>query len=119
MAITNPVVKKVFEDLEAYRDFCRFEGAQVFDEKALYNRRDKHWQAYEAFLSGNKKKYFKPKKAYKIMLNIGVRPTVDGKQKTIEAHILDFNQNIYNQKHTIFLVQFLREEIRFNGLDLS
>lgn len=65
MAITNPVVKKVFEDLEAYRDFCRFEGAQVFDEKALYNRRDKHWQAYETFLSGNKKKYFKPKKAYK------------------------------------------------------
>ncbi len=54
---------------------------------------------------------------YKIMLNIGVRPTVDGKQKTIEAHILDFNQNIYNQKHTIFLVQFLREEIRFNGLE--
>ena len=54
---------------------------------------------------------------YKIMLNIGVRPTVDGKSQTIEAHIIDFNENIYNQKLTIYLVQFLREEQRFDGLD--
>ncbi len=54
---------------------------------------------------------------YKIMLNIGVRPTVDGKSQTIEAHIIDFNENIYNQKLTIYLVQFLREELRFNGLE--
>lgn len=54
---------------------------------------------------------------YKIMLNIGVRPTVDGTRQTIEAHIIDFNEDIYNQKFTIFLVQFLREEIRFNGLE--
>ncbi len=54
---------------------------------------------------------------YKIMLNIGVRPTVDGTRQTIEAHIIDFNEDLYNQKITIFLVQFLREEIRFNGLE--
>ncbi len=54
---------------------------------------------------------------HKTMINIGVRPTVDGTHRTIEAHILDFNQDLYNQKHTIFLVQFLREEIRFNGLE--
>ncbi len=54
---------------------------------------------------------------YKIMLNIGVRPTVDGTTQTIEAHILDFNNDIYNQQITLFLVQFLREEQRFNGLD--
>jgi riboflavin kinase/FMN adenylyltransferase len=56
-------------------------------------------------------------KKYKIMLNIGVRPTVDGKSQTIEAHIIDFNEDIYNQKLTIYLVQFLREELRFNGLE--
>jgi riboflavin kinase/FMN adenylyltransferase len=56
-------------------------------------------------------------KKYKIMLNIGVRPTVDGKFQTIEAHIIDFNEDIYNQKLTIYLVQFLREELRFNGLE--
>jgi hypothetical protein len=65
MSITNPVIKKVFQDLEAYKDFCRFEG-HVFDEKALYNRRDKNWQAYDAYLSGHKKKNtFKPRKAHK------------------------------------------------------
>lgn len=66
MAITNTVVKKVFQDLEAYRDFCRFEsGGQVFDEKALYNRRDRNWQAYENFLSGGRKKTFKPKRTFR------------------------------------------------------
>ena len=54
---------------------------------------------------------------YKIMLNIGVRPTVDGTSQTIEAHILDFNKDIYNTQITLFLVQFLREEQRFDGLD--
>ncbi len=54
---------------------------------------------------------------YKIMLNIGVRPTVDGTRQTIEAHIIDFNEDIYDQKFTLYLVQFLREEIRFNGLE--
>jgi len=54
---------------------------------------------------------------YKIMLNIGVRPTVDGTSQTIEAHILDFEKDIYNEHISLFLVQFLREEQRFNGLD--
>ena len=54
---------------------------------------------------------------YKIMLNIGLRPTVDGTIQTIEAHILDFSEDIYNQQITLFLVQFLRNEQRFNGLD--
>jgi hypothetical protein len=48
MAITNPTVAKIFDDLDAYRDFCRFENhGKVFDEKALYNKKDPNWQAYE------------------------------------------------------------------------
>lgn len=48
MAITNSVINKVFDDLDAFRDFCRFEGpGYVFDEKALYNKKDPVWQAYE------------------------------------------------------------------------
>ncbi len=48
MAITNPTVAKIFDDLEAYRDYCRFEGeGRVFDERALYNKKDWNWQAYE------------------------------------------------------------------------
>lgn len=48
MAITNSVINKVFDDLDAFRDFCRFEGpGYVFDEKALYNKKNPVWQAYE------------------------------------------------------------------------
>ena len=37
---------KVFNDLDKYRDFCRFEG-KVFNEKALYNKADPNWEAYQ------------------------------------------------------------------------
>jgi len=46
MTISNPVVNKIFNDLEDYKDYCRFEG-KVFDEAALYNKKDSNWQAYE------------------------------------------------------------------------
>jgi hypothetical protein len=48
MTISNPTVNKVFNDLDAYRDYCRFEG-KVFDEKALYNKEDPNWQAYQKY----------------------------------------------------------------------
>jgi hypothetical protein len=37
---------KVFNDLDRFRDFCRFEG-KVFNEKALYNKEDRNWEAYQ------------------------------------------------------------------------
>ena len=48
MSITNQVVNKIFSDLDEYRDYCRFEG-KVFDEKALYKKADRNWQAYEKY----------------------------------------------------------------------
>ena len=39
---------KVFNDLDAYRDYCRFEG-KVFNEAALYNKEDPNWQAYQKY----------------------------------------------------------------------
>ena len=44
MTIANPAVNKVFNDLDQYRDYCRFEG-KVFDERALYKKTD--WQSYK------------------------------------------------------------------------
>jgi hypothetical protein len=41
-------VAKIFNDLDAYRDYCRFEGKK-FDEKALYKKSDPNWQAYERY----------------------------------------------------------------------
>lgn len=48
MAIQNTIVAKVFDDLDEYRDWCRFDG-KVFDEKALYKKTDQNWQAYEKY----------------------------------------------------------------------
>jgi riboflavin kinase/FMN adenylyltransferase len=56
-------------------------------------------------------------KTYRFMLNIGVRPTVDGSKKTIEAYILDFEGDLYDKPLKLHIVEYLREEIRFSGLD--
>ena len=39
---------KVFNDLDAYRDYCRYEG-KVFDEAALYKKDDPNWIAYQKY----------------------------------------------------------------------
>lgn len=51
------------------------------------------------------------------MMNIGFRPTVDGATRTIEVNIFDFDKDIYNQEITIEVVNFLRAEEKFSGLD--
>ncbi|WP_159467591.1 bifunctional riboflavin kinase/FAD synthetase [Dyadobacter sp. 3J3] len=55
--------------------------------------------------------------AYQGMLNIGVRPTVDGTFRTIEANIFDFDKEIYGEDLTVELLHYLRPEQKFNGLD--
>jgi riboflavin kinase/FMN adenylyltransferase len=51
------------------------------------------------------------------MMNIGVRPTVDGKKRVIEVNIFDFNEDIYGQNLKITIKKKLREEVKFSGLD--
>jgi riboflavin kinase/FMN adenylyltransferase len=52
------------------------------------------------------------------MLNIGVRPTVGGDpQETVEAHLLDFDGDLYDQPLTVQFVARLRDEQKFSGLD--
>ena len=48
MANNFPPVNKIFDDLDKYRDYCRFEG-KVFDEAALYNKDDANWEAYQKY----------------------------------------------------------------------
>ncbi|WP_297337407.1 bifunctional riboflavin kinase/FAD synthetase [Algoriphagus sp.] len=55
-------------------------------------------------------------KLYNAMLNIGNRPTVDGSKKTVEAHLFDFQGNLYDQQITIYLEFYLREERKFENL---
>jgi riboflavin kinase/FMN adenylyltransferase len=54
---------------------------------------------------------------YKAMLNIGDRPTVEGDKKTIEAHLIDFQGDLYGLELTIYFEAFLREEKKFDSLE--
>jgi riboflavin kinase/FMN adenylyltransferase len=52
-----------------------------------------------------------------MICNIGPQPTVNGIDTKVEAHILGFNQDLYNQTITLGLVQFLRKIERFDSLE--
>ena len=49
--------------------------------------------------------------------NIGVRPTVDGKEPLLEVHLLDFDESIYGALLTVTLHWKIREERRFPSLE--
>jgi riboflavin kinase/FMN adenylyltransferase len=50
--------------------------------------------------------------------NIGRRPTVnEGKESRLEAHLFDFDEDLYGQELSVALHAFLRGERRFAGLD--
>lgn len=51
------------------------------------------------------------------VVNIGVRPTFDSSARTVvEAHLLDFNANLYGQDLMLDFVARLRGEQRFEGV---
>ena len=54
---------------------------------------------------------------YRVALNIGVRPTVASAlpQLRVEAHLLDFNGNLYGQELELELGEKLRDERRFSS----
>lgn len=56
-------------------------------------------------------------KNLKGIVNIGNRPTFDNGTKSIEVHIFDFEDNIYDEQMEICLVMHLRGEKKFNGPD--
>lgn len=54
---------------------------------------------------------------YKGMLNIGLRPTVEGRDRTVEVNIFDLDRDLYGEPITVRLRHRLRAEVRFSGLD--
>jgi riboflavin kinase / FMN adenylyltransferase len=58
-------------------------------------------------------------KQYKGMLNIGFRPTIDinADHRTIEVHIFDFEDNIYQKEITITFEKKIRNERRFDSIE--
>ena len=56
---------------------------------------------------------------YPSVTNIGVRPTVaDDGRATIETHVFNFNRDLYGSTVRVGFVQRLRDERRFDSLDL-
>ncbi|WP_428661597.1 bifunctional riboflavin kinase/FAD synthetase [Runella sp.] len=51
------------------------------------------------------------------VMSIGFRPTVNGKNRTQEVYIFDFNEDVYGEKMTVELVQYIRPELKFDGLE--
>jgi riboflavin kinase/FMN adenylyltransferase len=51
------------------------------------------------------------------MLNIGIRPTVNGATRTIEAHIFDFSGDLYGKMLQVEIISQIREEKKFPNLD--
>jgi len=47
------------------------------------------------------------------MMNIGTRPTFNGKDLSVETHILDFDEDLYDQTLLISFVHRIREEQHF------
>jgi riboflavin kinase/FMN adenylyltransferase len=54
---------------------------------------------------------------FKGMLNIGMRPTVNGSSQTIEVHLFDFEGDLYDKRICVKLKSYLRTEIKFSGLE--
>ena len=52
------------------------------------------------------------------MMSIGVRPTVrEGLDRTIEVNLFDFDRDIYGEPITVRLLERLRAEEKFSGMD--
>jgi riboflavin kinase / FMN adenylyltransferase len=55
---------------------------------------------------------------FKGMMNIGIRPTVQGTTRVTEVNIFDFDKMIYGKLLTVSLKKRLRDEVKFSGLDM-
>jgi riboflavin kinase/FMN adenylyltransferase len=60
-------------------------------------------------------------KQWPAMMNIGYKPTVQNRNElSIEAHLIDFNGDLYDEPLTIKFIRKIRDEVKFNSLkDLS
>jgi riboflavin kinase/FMN adenylyltransferase len=52
------------------------------------------------------------------IMNIGIRPTLNGTNQTIEVHYLDFDEDLYEQQLTVEVLEFIRAEQKFDSLEI-
>ena len=51
------------------------------------------------------------------MMNIGHRPTIGSNDKSIEVHLFNFNQDIYNKEISIDIILKIRDEKKFSSIE--
>ena len=49
--------------------------------------------------------------------SVGTRPTVHGREPLLEAHLFDFDGDLYGKKIRVEFIEKLRDEVKFDGLD--
>jgi riboflavin kinase/FMN adenylyltransferase len=56
---------------------------------------------------------------YPAATNIGINPTFtpDKQTSNVEAHLLDFDRDLYGQELKLEFVEYLREELKFNSVE--
>lgn len=54
---------------------------------------------------------------FKGMMNIGNRPTVEGIGRTQEVNIFDFDSDIYGETLKVEIINYIRPEQKFNGIE--
>jgi riboflavin kinase/FMN adenylyltransferase len=57
------------------------------------------------------------KKRYRAVTNVGVRPSFAGAERTVEAHLMDFRDDLYGFDLKLDFVERLRPEKRFDDMD--
>jgi riboflavin kinase/FMN adenylyltransferase len=53
---------------------------------------------------------------YMAATNVGVRPTVNGRRRLVEAHLLNFDGDLYGQTIRVEFITRIRAEQKFSGL---
>jgi riboflavin kinase/FMN adenylyltransferase len=51
------------------------------------------------------------------VVNVGRRPTFDGEGVTVEAHLFDFDGDLYGKVLRVAFIDALRPELKFDGID--
>ena len=53
---------------------------------------------------------------YRAMSNVGIRPSVGGKELLLETHVIGFRGDLYGKRLRICLLEKLRDEKRFASI---
>ena len=53
---------------------------------------------------------------YRAMSNVGVRPSVGGKELLLETHVIGFSGDLYGRRLKVCLVEKIRDEKRFASI---